>query len=415
MKIQVGTWRRPSSRIAARFWTSEDGSIAPLFGLLIIVILSVGGLALDFDRGTQMKSRLNDAADAANLAAARAAIDMANLDGQRSKSEIAAEAATIGKNIFVANLQTLGGATVTSNNVVVTYDKGNWTSKIDFSAKMQASLAAAAGIDSLDLSGTAEATVAPGKAALDIAMCVDSTGSMQPTLDAVKANAMNFYNSLNTELQNRNMSAFPVVRVRMIYFKDYGDEMPGYWDPDPMRASQFFSLPSEASNFDSFVSPQVAWGGLDATESGLECLNEAIDSPWLKPGDVPTGHTDPVTDVYPLIVVWTDTSARAPGYANALANPDYPPSTKMPRTYADFLAKWNSQASIDQTNKQILFFGDPSVDWDVPSLPQNGGWREVKNWPEFVVGGTLLEGNTSMIEFLAEGIATKTKALRVSQ
>ena len=44
----------------------------------------------------------------------------------------------------------------------------------------------------------------------------DGAGS---TLDAVKTNAMNFYNDLNTQLTAKGMTAFPLVRVRMIYFK----------------------------------------------------------------------------------------------------------------------------------------------------------------------------------------------------
>ncbi|MEQ1651762.1 MAG: pilus assembly protein TadG-related protein [Hyphomicrobium sp.] len=394
------------------FATTEGGAVAPLFALIVLMMLGVAGLALDSDRGTRIKTRLSDAADAANLAAARAAVDMAKSDAQRSKSEIASEAAEIGRKVFLANLQTLGGAKFNPPNMDVTYDSGKWNAKITYDALMQASLSAAVGMDSMTIRGQSEASVSPGFAVLDIAMCVDSTGSMTPTLDAVKANALNFYDNLNNELKSRSLEPFPLVRVRMAYFKDYGD-INNMADPDPLTTSNFFSLPSEASSFSSFVSPQVAYGGMDTPESGLECLNEAIDSPWVKPGDVPSGFSEPVTDVYPLIVVWTDAPSHPPSFPNSLANPAYPSAAKMPRSAAAMLAKWNSAAAIDQAHKQLIFFGDP----DVMSPDQGGyetGWKDVKAWPNFTVGGTLTDANASMIQFLADGIAKTTKSLRVT-
>lgn len=393
------------------FVTTEGGAVAPLFALIVLMMLGVAGLALDSDRGTRIKTRLSDAADAANLAAARAAVDMAKSDAQRSKSEIASEAAEIGRKVFLANLQTLGGAKFNPPNMAVTYDNGKWNAKITYDALMQASLSAAVGMDSMTIRGQSEASVSPGFAVLDIAMCVDSTGSMTPTLDAVKANALSFYDNINNELKSRSLEPFPLVRVRLIYFKDFGDVMAGMWDPDPLNASNFFSLPSEGGSFNAFASPQVAYGGYDATESGLECLNEAIDSPWLKAGDVPSGFSDAVTDVYPLIAIWTDTTARTPAFPNALANPAYPPATKMPRSAAALRAKWESAASIDQAHKQILFFGDPLMPgYDATDK----GWLDVAAWPGFTVGGTLTDANASMIEFLVNGIAKTTKSLRVT-
>lgn len=390
----------------------DSGAIAPLFAMIVFVVLGIAGLALDSDRGTRIKTRLADAADAANLAAARAAIDMEKSNGQRSKSEIAEAATQIGRNVFMANIQTLGGAVFSAPEMVVENSNGSWTAKVSYSATMKTSLAAAVGLDSLVINGKAEASVAPGFAVLDIAMCVDSTGSMTPTLDAVKTNAMQFYDNLNTELKSRGLEPFPLVRVRMIYFKDFGD-INGMSDPDPLVASNFFSLPSESGNFNAFVSPQVAYGGMDTPESGLECVNEAIDSPWLKPGEVPSGFSDPVTDVYPLVVVWTDAPSHPPSFPNSLAGPAYPPAAKMPRTDAGLLAKWNSAASIDQNHKQLLFFGNP----DVVAGDEAGfvsGWQQVKTWPGFTVGGTLTDANASMIEFLVNGIEKTAQSLRLT-
>lgn len=36
------------------------------------------------------------------------------------------------------------------------------------------------------------------------------------------------------------------------------------------------------------------------------------------------------------------------------------------------------------------------------------------NWPKFTHGGTVVEANTDMIEFIANGIAKNTKGLRLT-
>jgi len=195
----------------------------------------------------------------------------------------------------------------------------------------------------------------------------------------------------------------------MIFFKEFGD-VNGRSDPDPLAASSFFQLPAEASNFSAFVSPQIADGGWDLPESGQECLNEAISSPWMKTGDKPSGFSSSVTDVYPLIVVWTDAASHILNFPNSVANPLYPAPAVMPRTDIEFLDKWNDPAVIDQKNKQLLFFGDPAQDADGgPS-----GWQQVMTWPKFTLGGTVTEANASMIEFLATGIATNARGLHLT-
>ncbi len=138
-----------------------------------------------------------------------------------------------------------------------------------------------------------------------------------------------------------------------------------------------------------------------------------MDSQWIQVGQTVSGFSQKVTDVYPLIVIWTDASAHRVSYPNSLANPDYPPPSKMPRTYADFLAKWENREVIDQHKKQLLFFGDPAQPAGEPDGGESG-WAEIMNWPKFTLGGTLLEANTDPVEFIANGIAKNTKGLRLT-
>lgn len=397
----------------AVFLRDDSGAVVPIFALLLLTILGVAGMAMDFTRQERMRARLSQAADAAILAAARGAASMQESNPSMDVSEIIGQAQELGQKHFAANVSALGDVKVDRVNLSVNYDGGYWTSNVAYKATGRTTLGAALGHSKLDLRGKSEASIAPGFPVLDIAMCIDSTGSMSGTLDAVKTNAVNFYDNLNNALTAKGIQPFPLVRVRLIYFKDFGDATPGVWDPDPLVASNFFRLPEEAGNFNAFASPQAAGGGADWAESGLECLNEAMDSAWSKPGDTPVGFTQKITDVYPLIVMWTDASTHRIGYPNSLANPAYPPASKMPRTYADFLAKWEDRDVIDQSKKQLLFFGDPAQ----PSYEPDGGesgWSEIMTWPKFTHGGTVLEANTDPVEFIANGIAMNTKGLRLT-
>ncbi|MEZ5897964.1 MAG: pilus assembly protein TadG-related protein [Hyphomicrobiaceae bacterium] len=390
--------------------SNTSGSIVPLFALLLSVLVGVSGLAMDFIRQERVRSRVSQAADAANLAAARASASAGEVDPSADSAQVIAQAQEIAKNYFFANLADLTSVKIAKLNVTLTQDSGLWKSHIDYTATSNTTLSATLGFNKITISGSSEASVTPGFPVLDIAMCVDSTGSMQTSLNAVKNNAMNFYDNLNSALAAKGIQQFPLVRVRMLYFKDFGDTAPGIWDSDPLVTSNFFMLPDEASTFNSFVSPQVASGGADWAESGLECLNAAMSSTWMKVGDQPAGFNTKVTDVYPLIVVWTDASTHPLPFTNSLANPAYPSASVMPRTYGAFRNKWDSAATIDQTHKQILFFGDPSQDWGDGQT----GWLEVKTWQSFTHGGTVEEANTSMIEFIASGIAKNVRGLRLT-
>lgn len=402
------------SRLLQSYRRDTSGAIAPLFAIVFVLLSGFAALAIDVSRATNIQNRLNDAADAANLTAVRRAIEMAKEDGQRSKEEIEAAAAKVAEQAFHGNLQSLSGAELEKQTFTVTQTNSAWKSTIDFSARMTTSLAAIIGISKLDIAGHSQSSMSGGFPVLDVAMCVDSTGSMQMSLDAVKSNALGFYNSINNELRSRGIGEFPLMRVRMLYFRDFGDAIKGNWDLEPLRTSQFFALPDENSDFDAFVTPQYAYGGSDTPESGLECLNDAMSSNWLRPGDEAPGKNQTVTASYPLIVIWTDAPTHPVAFANSLENPKYPPATVMPRTMQGLLDKWNSDTVIPQQYKQILFFGDP----DVTSADQAGfasGWPEVKRWPHFTVGGTLTEVNTSMIQFLVDGIEDTARSLQLTQ
>ena len=126
--------------------------------------------------------------------------------------------------------------------------------------------------------------------AVDIVFCIDVTGSMNPIIDAVKANALGFYDDVQTNLTAKGKNVAQ-LRVRVVAFRDFvadGDAA--------LEESPFFTLPADRGSFSDFVNGLVAQGGGDAPESGLEAVALAINSPWTTTGDRRRQ----------VIVVWTD-------------------------------------------------------------------------------------------------------------
>ena len=56
--------------------------------------------------------------------------------------------------------------------------------------------------------------------AVDIVFCIDVTGSMTPIIDAVKANALGFYDDVQTNLTAKGKNVAQ-LRVRVVAFRDF--------------------------------------------------------------------------------------------------------------------------------------------------------------------------------------------------
>ncbi|MGD9923435.1 MAG: TadE/TadG family type IV pilus assembly protein, partial [Pseudorhodoplanes sp.] len=63
-------FRRTLKRIA-RLFSHRGGNVAVIFGIALVPIMAMAGSAIDFSRGYQIKNQLQNAADAAALAATR--------------------------------------------------------------------------------------------------------------------------------------------------------------------------------------------------------------------------------------------------------------------------------------------------------------------------------------------------------
>jgi hypothetical protein len=357
------------------------------------------------------------------------------------------ERTQVAEKVFRATLTAAHQNQITA--LAFTMDAAKTTITGTVSAATQTTILNVGGLHTIPLRANAEGRIAkPRIRQLDLAMCIDATGSMDATLSAVRNNALNFEANLNAELQRRGVDPFDAMRVRIIFFRDFGGTYagagPAYYNPNsgtgvyvwqrsgwvwaaptdpnrfsyvgdnpPMRASQFWDLPADRTLFSSFVQTETAWGGGDAPESGLECLNEAMDSPWARVGDLtPSGKR--LSQVYPVVAIWTMSEAHPPDWAQNLLNTNYPPSSKMPRSHAGLLLKWNDATKIDATNRMLVFFGNPITPEDGRGGNPNG-WQPITRWPGFLQGGSLTQGTNDMVLKIADAVVAKLSVPILSQ
>ena len=200
--------------------------------------------------------------------------------------------------------------------------------------------------------------------AVDIVFCIDVTGSMTPILDAVKANALRFYDDVQHNLTAKGKNV-DELRVRVIAFRDFVAD-----GELALQESPFFGLPAEQAGFSDFVNGLLAQGGGDAPESGLEAVALAVNSPWTNRGDRRRQ----------VVVVWTDQPAHP-------LDPSTLPAELRGRVPADFSALtdlWeDAQGPLGASSKRLILFAPDGPGWSDIS----GVWENVVHHPSQAGGG----------------------------
>ncbi len=200
--------------------------------------------------------------------------------------------------------------------------------------------------------------------AVDIVFCIDVTGSMDPIIDAVKTNALGFYDDVQANLTEKGKNVAQ-LRVRVIAFRDFDAD-----GPAALEESPFFSLPEERAEFSDFVSGLVAQGGGDAPESGLEAVALAISSPWTTTGDRRRQ----------VIVVWTDQPAHPLDPATVPADL----SSRVPADFSALTDAWeDEQGLMGSSSKRLILFAPDGPGWsDISAV-----WENVVHNPSQAGGG----------------------------
>lgn len=200
--------------------------------------------------------------------------------------------------------------------------------------------------------------------AVDIVFCIDVTGSMTPIIDAVKANALRFYDDVQSNLIDKGKNV-DELRVRVIAFRDFAAD-----GEAALQESPFFRLPAEQTGFSDFVNGLLAEGGGDAPESGLEAVALAVNSPWTTRGDRRRQ----------VVVVWTDQPAHP-------LDPAILPAELRDRVPTDFSALtdlWeDTQGPLGASSKRLILFAPDGPGWSDIS----GVWENVVHHPSQAGGG----------------------------
>jgi len=184
--------------------------------------------------------------------------------------------------------------------------------------------------------------------AVDIVMCIDITGSMNPVLEAVKDSSLRFHQRLHAMMASKGKE-ISQLRLRVVAFRDFGDDA-----SDAIEQTGFLWLPEQAAEFERFVRGLRAGGGGDIPESGLEALALAVNSPWEKGLDR-RRH---------VIVMFTDAPAHPLGTVG-VSEQNYPKD--IPRTMDELFEQWgyarSQSAVMEQSAKRLVLFAPEAEPW----------------------------------------------------
>lgn len=154
------------------FASDDRGTVAMTFGIMASALLFMAGMAVDYTRAVDVRTRVADAADAAALAAGRAL-----LDGQMTVSEIK----TLAERYFDQNVQSVKSQ-AKIGTPVINVDPNTGGVTVDVKSSVNLTLARVMGKQTLDF--PVSAAVNFTQKDIEIGMALDITGSMRdPSFD----------------------------------------------------------------------------------------------------------------------------------------------------------------------------------------------------------------------------------------
>ena len=182
---------------------------------------------------------------------------------------------------------------------------------------------------------------------VDLVFCIDATYSMDPVLDQVKQNALNFYQDFQDRMTKKKKTVTS-LRIRVIAFRDYL-----YDKESAMMATSFFKLPEMAKDFEACVKSIIPDGGGDDPEDGLEALAYAMKSDWCT-GSSKKRH---------VVVIWSDEGTHPIGYGKNYEK--YPKG--MPKSFDELTEWWGSRKMpglMDEKAKRLVIFAPDKTYWN---------------------------------------------------
>jgi Flp pilus assembly protein TadG len=162
--------------LIGRFRSDQRGNIAMIFGLALLPLLSAVGCAVDYTRATQLRSKMQAAADAASVGSIAKMSPAFIAAGSMTVDGPIPVGVTDATNIFNGNMS---GVTYTLNNVTpaVTKSGGTLTSTVDFSGTLPTMFLGVMGMSQMTVTGTSTST-ANMPLFIDFYLLLDNSPSM---------------------------------------------------------------------------------------------------------------------------------------------------------------------------------------------------------------------------------------------
>jgi hypothetical protein len=220
---------------------------------------------------------------------------------------------------------------------------------------------------------------------VDIALCIDCTGSMGNAIARVKAHALRFHADL-VEGMKYKRKELTRLRLRVIGFRDYYDAA-----APAMIESGFFELPGQAGELQDFVSKLEAKGGGDPPESALEALALAIGSPWNF-SNQKQRH---------VVTLWTDEASHPfEKLANSKAVHAYP-KERVAASLDELTDWWDDSSKIGKYARRLVLFAPKLYPWG----EIYDSWDEVTWYPSVAGKGLSNDDYTQIMMQLVNSIA----------
>lgn len=209
---------------------ARDGNFAIMFGLTLAPLMMIVGLGVDYSSYKRLETRAQLSAESALLHASK---ELAKLreqdyseDGEynMTNDELIAAIEAKFEPFFETNFEA-GGYTLDPNAYSVEYNQVDNFVNLSLSMNYDTAVWRAFGRNELPINVDMRVSmkVQPENYVIDIVMCLDATGSMQSTINAVQDAATTFNNDLRAALGVGENSRKLKIRVRPIYYRDWDD------------------------------------------------------------------------------------------------------------------------------------------------------------------------------------------------
>jgi Flp pilus assembly protein TadG len=164
-------------REIGRFRRDKSGNVAVIFMLALLPILSAIGCSIDYSRATQIRSKLQSAADAASVGSISKTSAAFIAAGSMTTDGAIPVGVTDAANIFNGNMSGTAGFTLNSVTPTVTKAGSAITSTVQFSANVATMFLGVMGKSTMTVTGTSTST-ANMPLYIDFYLLLDNSPSM---------------------------------------------------------------------------------------------------------------------------------------------------------------------------------------------------------------------------------------------